>query len=392
MQDNAPRRTWPDGGRDVVSIAAVLLLWVALWTSRLHGPIDFRWDASTYYVLGTALAEGKGYRLLNEPGEIEAVQYPPLLPMLVAAHQRALGTADFQAVGVRLRVTYFLVSGVYLLAVYALARVLLEPSLALVATAGTGLSFYSYLYPSDSLYAEIPFALTAVLFLLCLRYEKPGAPPRERLACRHRLPPPHGGTRAAGRLGGGQPPAASVRPGCGARRIGRLAGTRVAGARRPGHRRPGVPCAGLSLSARALRLRQRHVRREQLAGESVSSELGRTSPADLAARVGRNLLVLPRSIGESAWIAVGSAPYLLDKARSAPGLPVPPREVVLTLAGICLAAVGVGALLGAIVLLRRGEWRFPLFYGITLAMVCLTPWPDQFWRYLAPLTPCRSCS
>ncbi|MGH7512013.1 MAG: hypothetical protein ACREOQ_03710, partial [Gemmatimonadales bacterium] len=371
----------------MISVVVVLLLWVALWTSRLHGPIDFRWDASTYYVLGTALAEGKGYRLLNEPGEIEAVQYPPLLPMLVAAHQRALGTADFQAVGARLRVTYFLVSGVYLLAVYALARVLLAPSLALVATAGTGLSFYSYLYPSDSLYAEIPFALTAVLFLLCMRYEKPGA-----------------------RLASGLLAATAY-----LLRTAGLALLAVWVADSLLRRRFGQAAARAALAAVPVLAWQAHVARVTAGPEyhapaypyqrasydyanvtygenswlvsPFRPELGRTSPAGLAARVGRNLLVLPRSIGESAWIAVGSAPYLLDKARSAVGLPVPPREVVLTLAGVCLAAIGVGALLGAIVLLRRGEWRFPLFYGMTLAMVCLTPWPDQFWRYLAPLTP-----
>ena len=63
------------------------------------GPIDLRWDASTYYVLGSSLAQGKGYRLLNEPGEIEAIQYPPLVPLIVAAHQRVLGTSDPLKVG-----------------------------------------------------------------------------------------------------------------------------------------------------------------------------------------------------------------------------------------------------------------------------------------------------
>ena len=89
---------------------------------RLHGPIDLRWDASTYYILGTALAEGKGYRLLNEPGNIQAVQYPPLLPLIVAIYQRIMGTSDYIPVGRALRLTYFLLSGFYLLAVYALAR------------------------------------------------------------------------------------------------------------------------------------------------------------------------------------------------------------------------------------------------------------------------------
>ena len=67
--------------QDLMCGAVLLLIWLAVSIPRLNGPIDLRWDASTYYVLGTALAEGKGYRLLNEPGEIEAVQYPPLSPL-----------------------------------------------------------------------------------------------------------------------------------------------------------------------------------------------------------------------------------------------------------------------------------------------------------------------
>src|SRR6187401_1311006 len=84
---------------DLTCAIVLLLVWIGVWIPRLKGPIDLRWDASTYYVLGTALAEGKGYRLLNEPGEIEAIQYPPLLPLAVAAHQRLLGTSDFLVVG-----------------------------------------------------------------------------------------------------------------------------------------------------------------------------------------------------------------------------------------------------------------------------------------------------
>jgi hypothetical protein len=118
-------------------------------------------------------------------------------------------------------------------------------------------------------------------------------------------------------------------------------------------------------------------------------ELGRTRPRDLARRVGRNLLVIPRSIGESAWIAVGSAPYLLDKIYRGLHLPwkPPPSEPVLSVTGACLTLIGIGALVGAGLLLVRGEWLYPLYFGLSLAMISLTPWPGQFWRYLAPMTP-----
>ncbi|MDQ3313939.1 MAG: hypothetical protein M3505_04815, partial [Verrucomicrobiota bacterium] len=89
--------------KELICLGTLLLIWLIVWIPRLRGPIDFRWDASTYYVLGTSLAEGKGYRLLNEPGEIEAVQYPPLLPLIVAAHQRVMGASDYFKVASALR-------------------------------------------------------------------------------------------------------------------------------------------------------------------------------------------------------------------------------------------------------------------------------------------------
>src|SRR5215469_14807662 len=85
--------------------AALILAVFGLWAFRLGGPIDLRWDAGVYYILGTSLYEGKGYRLLNEPGEVWAVQYPPLLPAVVAVHEAVLGTSDFLVVGPWLRVT-----------------------------------------------------------------------------------------------------------------------------------------------------------------------------------------------------------------------------------------------------------------------------------------------
>src|SRR4051794_4874336 len=100
---------------DLICRGVVVLVWLALWIPRLSGPLNFRWDASAYYILGTSLAEGKGYRLLNEPGEIEAVQYPPLLPMIVAAHQRIMGTNDHFRVGSALRITYCILSALFLL-------------------------------------------------------------------------------------------------------------------------------------------------------------------------------------------------------------------------------------------------------------------------------------
>ena len=73
---------------DARYLLVLLGLAVCLWLPRLRGPLDMRYDAGVYYILGTSLAEGRGYRLLNEPGAIQAIQYPPLLPAVAALHQR----------------------------------------------------------------------------------------------------------------------------------------------------------------------------------------------------------------------------------------------------------------------------------------------------------------
>jgi len=89
--------------QDAACLAVLIVVTVLSWIPRFRGPIDFRWDAGVYYVLGTSIASGQGYRLLNEPGQIEAIQYPPGLPALVAAHQIALHSSDPRVVGRWLR-------------------------------------------------------------------------------------------------------------------------------------------------------------------------------------------------------------------------------------------------------------------------------------------------
>ena len=93
-------------GADHWSSIAVIALALLLWAPRFSGPIDLRWDAGVYYLLGTSLAKGEGYRIASEPGSPEALQYPPLLPALVALHQWALGTTDPAIVAPWLRSSY----------------------------------------------------------------------------------------------------------------------------------------------------------------------------------------------------------------------------------------------------------------------------------------------
>src|SRR6266700_857985 len=145
--------------------AAVVAIALLLWAPRLTGPIDLRWDGSVYYVLGTSLATGHGYRILSEPGSPEALQYPPLLPAVVAVHEWALGTTNPDVVAPWLRKLYFVIFIAYALAVLALAKRYLRPWFALAATTLCLLHLYT-IFLSDLLFAELPFALVSVVFVL----------------------------------------------------------------------------------------------------------------------------------------------------------------------------------------------------------------------------------
>jgi hypothetical protein len=153
---------------DNVSLATLVGVALLLWMPRLSGPIDLRYDSGVYYILGTGLAEGRGYRLLSEPGEIQAIQYPPLLPAIIAVHQWALGSNDALLVGHALRLSFFVLFTGYGLGVYVMARNYLTPPYALLV-AWTSLVFLLSFFLSDFLFAELPFAVTTVLFVVCSR-------------------------------------------------------------------------------------------------------------------------------------------------------------------------------------------------------------------------------
>src|SRR5438093_10344951 len=128
---------------DIGCISLLVVCQILLSVPRLRGPLDLRYDAGVYYLLGTSLAEGKGYRLLNEPGEIQAIQYPPLLPLFAAAHQRLAGTNNFAVAGHLLRFSFLAIFLAFIIAAYRLSSHYLAPGLAFLATLITLLQLHT---------------------------------------------------------------------------------------------------------------------------------------------------------------------------------------------------------------------------------------------------------
>lgn len=376
----APRAVWG------LSLLLVVGLCFALWQPRLFGSLDLRYDAGVYYLLGTSLYEGKGYRIGSEPGALEGVQYPPGLPLLVAAHQKVLGTSDWPVVGRWLRRTYFAFFLAYGVVTLAFARRHLGPWAALAATALCLLQVNTFLL-SDLLFTELPFALVATGFVLALWHwrERDSSPLRE--ACTFLL-------AAAGfflRTAGVALLAAWVAEAL-LRRRWRLALLRALLALLPfglwqGHvmrvkASPDYTTPAYAYQRAGYQFYNVTYAENMAYVDPFRPELGRASAGDLLKRLGANLEVMPRALGEAVSTMEGFWRWRLHAWDSQ--VPVPPgaRERPARIAQFCLAAL---VLLGGWRLARRQDWGTVVFCVLSVGLVCSTPWPGQMARYLAPL-------
>ena len=370
---------------DVLCVLVVLLVTVALWLPRLAGPIDPRSDGGVYYVLGTSIYEGAGYRMLNEPGEIRAVQYPPGLPALVAAHQWALGTSDFTRVGAALRLTFMLLSIGLALSTYVLARRFLAPGWAMAATLVATLSLMVYSF-SDLLYTETPFALAAVwMAILHDRWQRTGSRWAEVGV---------GATAVAGyllRTLGIALLAAWVVESVVRRRFAQAAlrtgvamvpfllwqGYVAGVTARPEHGDPAYPYqrASYYFSNVAYAENVRLI-------DPFRPELGNASTGQMIARALRNTGAIPVAMSAATTVPLEAWawPVGVFARRLGLGRPKWPAYVPT------LAVTGL-IVLGGVLLVRRGRWFVPLLFLVSVGLVCLAPWPEQSHRYLTPSAP-----
>lgn len=375
----------PDRNRrlDAFACAALVALSAALWLPRFSGPIDLRYDAGVYYVLGSSLAEGKGYRLLNEPGEIEAIQYPPLLPLFVAAHERLAGNAGMHAAGHLLRISFFFLFTAYGLAVYFLARSFFRPGPAFLA-AVVSLCHVLPLFMGDLLFGEIPFALTTVLCLLVTKKAQslPGRVGAGILAVASYL------LRSAG--------------------LALLAAWVAAAAL---ERRYGRAALRLAVALVPVLLWQGYLGRVKASEEyrkpayeyqradyqfynvgyvenitlidSFKPELGRADFSLMARRFLTNVSAIPLVFGEAVSFRREFLESQLRKIEKR--IPFFPPSALLATAAFGI--LGILILAGLWFLLRAREWMLVLYVAASVGLVCLTPWPQQFIRYLTPLIP-----
>jgi hypothetical protein len=372
-------RYWPAG--------VAMTLSLLLWAPRLTGPIDLRWDAGVYYVLGTSLATGHGYRILNEPGLPQALQYPPLLPAVVALYQRALGSTDPAVVGPWLRLSYATGFLIYALVVLTLARRYLRPVYAVAATALCLFHIWT-IFMSDVLFAEIPFALISVVFVLVATSSGRFASSQGRVreAALFVLATAGFLLRTAGVvLFAGWVIDALMR------RCWRLAVVRVV-----------LACLPIFLWQTYIE-RVRHsdeyrhpVYEYQRAAyqhynvtyfenirliDPFKPEQGLADGRAMASRLLRNFAMMPAYLGQAV-----SAPKVYWRS-ALQFRPISQFLLPMSLVLIPLLAFGGAVIAGFILFVRDRAWGVATIIVLSIALMCFTPWPEEFNRYLAPLAP-----
>ncbi|SPP63660.1 membrane hypothetical protein [Nitrospira lenta] len=364
------------------------LLIVALWLPRMQGPIDFRWDGGVYYVLGTSLAEGKGYRLLNEPGEIQANQYPPLFPLIIAAHQLVLGTSDPLVVGRLLRFSSFLAFTAYIFAIYTLMRRHLSIPLAFWGTVVTLLSVYTY-FLSDLCFPDMLYGFLTVGFLLV--YDRDVRTSSSAWAGAVAI------AAVALRTAGIALLVAWIGEGL-VRRQWKTAFIRSLMAALPvlgwfSYVQSVETSAGYQHPAYAYQ-RADYMFYNVSYAKNVSlidpfdPTLGYSTVGDRVGRFLSNVSVVPRYIGESVSASKRAWEVEREQISAQIGTDAGPPWIV----NVPLYALGCLVVFGTAVMAANGQRLIPLCILFSVGLVCLTPWPEQFNRYLCPTVPLLALS
>jgi hypothetical protein len=112
-------------------------------------------------------------------------------------------------------------------------------------------------------------------------------------------------------------------------------------------------------------------------------ELGQADGGALTARLVTNFARMPLALGE----AVSAPKYFWESALERTTRLL--GQHLLPVGVVCLPILGFGALVvaGSVLSIRRHDWTLASILLLSIALVCLTPWPEEFRRYLTPAAP-----
>jgi hypothetical protein len=322
--------------------------------------------------------------LLYEPGEIEAIQYPPLLPLLAAVPQTVLGTSDPMIVGRWLKLFFFVFHASFIFATYFMLKMFVPRWLAFLGALALLLNV-QVTFHSNLFFAEMPFGLATILFVLCHR--RNSNPLHEALAAVFAV------TAFLLRTAGVALFAAWVAESLAQKQFKRAVVRLLISAipvlcwnayilhveRSPSYATPAYPYQ------RAPYLNYNVSYATNLAlVNAYSPGSTNASTRQLAQRFWQNARGIAVILGEAVSESREFWQYDLNfRGQRFPILKmIPPRLVSIPL--ILLGGLILG---GMAIFIRRGEVFIPVYILTSVILLCATPWPEQFRRYLVPVAP-----
>src|SRR6185437_13432979 len=114
-------------------------------------------------------------------------------------------------------------------------------------------------------------------------------------------------------------------------------------------------------------------------------ESGPATAARVATRTAYSALLVPAMLG-----AMVSAERSYSKRLFDAVMPIRDQTATNLVLNLVLYSLGGLVIGGLAVLTWRRAWLPVGLVVATLGMICLSPWPDQFKRYLTPLVPVLS--
>ena len=342
-----------------------------------------------YYVLGTALAEGRGFRLLNEPGEIEGTQYPPLFPLIIAGHEMIAGTDDPTVVGRWLRLSSFLASLGFALGSYALLRRYLPGNWALVAAATCALH-PSTVWLSDIDFADVPYALATLAFFLWWR---PGGMAIRRDVIAGVLAVAAYLLRTAGvallfawvadSVLRRDVKRTALRAAIALLAVGGWQARIAAVEREPSYSHPAYP-----YQRAAYLFYNVSYARNSFLRDVERPHLGKLSGRELSRRFVQNLVALPARLGQTVSAPKENWDQPVQAFGRVPGVGrLVPKHILRRIRDLVLLLLGA-LVIGGLVWHGIGHDRLmPLYIAAYMSLLCLTPPAWESARYLMPITP-----
>ena len=306
--------------------------------------------------------------------------YPSLQP----AYERLVGTSDPAVVGHLLRLSFCVISLLFIFAAYRFGERYLGPHFAFLATLVTVLHVHT-IWMSELFFAELPFALLSILFLLVVQDGRRGL-------------------RAW--LAGGLAVACFLLRSSGIALMGAWVGESLFNRQ---FKQMAVRACVALIPVLAWQAYISNVKNGteftrpaydyQRAGyqfynvgymdnlayvDPFAPEQGLASPSLWLKRIVSNLMSMPESLGSAISVKRDWVRTWIAKLNGHFGTMWAPSDFVV---GIPFVPLGGLVLAGLILLMARREWLVALYLVGSLALICLTPWPGQFDRYLWPLTP-----